>query len=609
MKYFSLVLLVFLALACSDTAAYEITQVPQQHHKLTLTFEGPELSETATDNPFTDYRMMVKFWQGDTIYEVPGYFAADGNAGETSASAGNKWRVHFNPPTTGEWSFTAFFRKGKDIAINAELVAGQALAFDGTQGSFTVVESDKTGRDFRARGRILVSDNGRFFQHLGTGDYFLKGGADSPENFLAYHEFDDTYRHLAEARAGEADPTQSLHQYAPHVKDWEAGDPTWQGDKGKGIIGALNYLADQGMNAVYFLVMNIGGDGKDVWPYLDHQTFDRFDCSKLDQWEMVFTHMEERGLMMHVVTQETENERLLDDGDTGPQRQLFYRELIARFAHHNALVWNLGEENGPASFSPDGQTSEQQKAMATYLDTNDPYRHPVVIHTHSWRDQKDELLTALLGHKPLDGLSFQVDRRSDVHGEILKWSTKAKESGHPWLIAMDEIGMWYEGVQPDAVNPGHDSMRQEVLWGSLMAGAAGVEWYFGANYAHNDLTAEDWRSRENMWEQTRHALHFFQEYLEYWKMENRDDLLEVPGAYCLAKDSDQYALFFPKGVDQARNVNLEVDRSYRVQWYNTRKGGALQVGSIDKVQGKGWVDLGLPPEEAEMDWVALLSRQ
>lgn len=52
---------------------------------------------------------------------------------------------------------------------------------------------------------------------------------------------------------------------------------------------------------------------------------------------------------------------------------------------------------------------------------------------------------------------------------------------------MDEIGFWHTGVLPDAINPRHDTIRKEVLWGSLMAGVAGVEWYFGARYDHNDL--------------------------------------------------------------------------------------------------------------------------
>jgi len=94
--------------------------------------------------------------------------------------------------------------------------------------------------------------------------------------------------------------------------------------------------------------MNINGDGKDVWPFVKHDDFTRFDCSKLDQWEMVFDHADDNlGMMLHIVLQETENETLFDGGDTGPQRSLYLRELIARFGHHRAVTWNIGEENGP----------------------------------------------------------------------------------------------------------------------------------------------------------------------------------------------------------------------------------------------------------------------
>ena len=59
-------------------------------HKVTLTFTGPETSETDEYNPFTNYRLDVIFTHiesGETC-KVPGYFAANGNAGETSATTG-----------------------------------------------------------------------------------------------------------------------------------------------------------------------------------------------------------------------------------------------------------------------------------------------------------------------------------------------------------------------------------------------------------------------------------------------------------------------------------------------------------------------------------------
>lgn len=68
-------------------------------HPVTITFDGPTVSETDASNPFRGYRLNVTFRHesGRQAYVVPGYFAADGDAAETGASSGNKWRVHFTP--------------------------------------------------------------------------------------------------------------------------------------------------------------------------------------------------------------------------------------------------------------------------------------------------------------------------------------------------------------------------------------------------------------------------------------------------------------------------------------------------------------------------------
>ena len=58
------------------------------------------------------------------------------------------------------------------------------------------------------------------------------------------------------------------------------------------MIGAINYLAAKGMNVFSFLTMNIKGDDRNVYPYISDQKKDfvRFDCSKMDQWEILFEH-------------------------------------------------------------------------------------------------------------------------------------------------------------------------------------------------------------------------------------------------------------------------------------------------------------------------------
>ena len=513
-----------------------VTGELKQWHDVVLTFNGPRSDEADEVNPFLDHRLDVTFAQGDQQYIVPGYYAADGNAGQTGATDGNKWRVHFLPPEPGTWTYTAWFRTGPDIALDGGMAtAGQARK-TGTRktGTITVEPTDKIGRDFRAQGLLRYTGR-RYLQFAHTGTYFIKGGADSPENFLGYADFDQTYDSADLKRKGEAAGAEFIHQYQPHVEDWQSGDPTWGDGKGKGIIGALNYLAAKGMNSVYFLTYNIdGGDGQDVWPWTSPQERLRFDCSKLDQWEIVFSHMDRLGLALHVVTQETENDQGLDGGELGRQRKLYYRELIARFAHHPALVWNLGEENT--------NTTGQRKAFAQYIHDLDPYDHPVVCHTYPGK--YDEVYSPLLGYAYFEGPSLQTN---DTHRQTMKWIDLSAQAGRPWFVCLDEIGPSSIGVKPDNDDFGHDDVRREHLWGNLMAGGAGVEWYFGYKFPHNDLNCENWRSRDHMWDLTRYALDFFRDHLPFAKMQHHDELTSAPDDYCFADPGQVYAIYLPRG--------------------------------------------------------------
>ena len=125
---------------------------------------------------------------------VPGYYAADGNAGETSADSGNIWKVHFAPDATGAWEYEVSFRKGSNVAVSSDRFAGESAGYmDGQRGKIEIAPTDKQGRDFRGKGRLQFV-NETYLRFAETGEYFLKAGADAPENLLAYADFDGDFK-------------------------------------------------------------------------------------------------------------------------------------------------------------------------------------------------------------------------------------------------------------------------------------------------------------------------------------------------------------------------------------------------------------------------------
>ncbi|MBD3275273.1 MAG: DUF5060 domain-containing protein [Candidatus Marinimicrobia bacterium] len=619
MRHFLLMLVLGLAAGlgtAEQTTAGEISGELQTWHKVTITFTGPETSEQADPNPFTDYRLNVTFTNGNTVYRVPGYYAADGNAANSSADSGNKWQVHFSPDKTGMWKYEVSFRKGTNIAVDDDPKAGSSAGYmDGSEGSFTVEETDKTGRDFRARGRLQYVGE-HYLKSARSGEYFLKCGADAPENFLAYYEIDHT-----------PDVGDRLKRWEDHAQDYndDANEYLWgpNQQQGKNILGSINYLSEKGMNVFSFLTFNVDGDDRNVFPHLlkvsldDYEKasndnddrnqweemviHDRFDVSKLAQWERIFSYGQMKGMFLHFKTQETENDQKMDGGAVGPERKLYYRELIARFGHHLALNWNLGEENT--------QTIQQLREATEYFAQNDPYKHLVVVHTYP--DQHEKYYGALKGDQSeLTGLSIQTNRPdfSRVHEVVKKWVKESADTGKKWVVACDEPGDAQHALLPDAENPDHDNARMNGLWGTFMAGGCGTEWYFGYQHAHSDLTCESWRSRDLFWDQGKIALDFFNDNnIPVHEMHSMDEITETENDYVFAKNGELYLVYMKSGGENRIDLGNH-NSAFQVHWFNPRSGGELQRGSVNSISGPGLQELGTPPATPEKDWLVVIRR-
>lgn len=576
----------------------EVEGVLQQWHRVSVTCSGYSASEE-DDATFTDHRFNVTFTQGNKTMVIPGHFAADGNAANSGAVAGDKWRAYFSPPSTGEWRYSFSMRQGDNIAVESNANAGQAVSnFNGKTGRFTIAQANSEPNDMRQRGFLGHTAGERYLRFAGDGSVYIEGGMDSPENIFGYSEFDNTTKH------NNVNSCKGiLHDFPTHANDWQNNDPTWGNGRGKSLIGVVNYIASTGVNAIYIMAMTANGDGCDAHPWVEYSGNRKaFDVSKLDQWEVVLSHMMKKGIIAHMMTQETENDQLLNNGNLGFERKLYYRELISRFAHHPALQWNLGEENT--------NTPQQQRAFAKYFKEVDPYQHAVLMHTFPGdHDKYDDLL----GNADFDGPTFQfggipsnATGGSGVYGKTAEWLNKSTQAGYPWVITMTEAS---GGDAPTPNSNVTEKQRVYWMWANVMAGGAGFEWYLknqGVGHAY-DLAVENMREFDDHWKQSGHLVKFFRDILQrdlsinLQSMQADNNVTSTNSDWVLADAGNAYLIYLRDGG--TTDISLPNNHSYEVKWFNPRTG---ELSNGDTLQGPGAKSIGNPPSQVLEDWVVIV---
>jgi hypothetical protein len=325
--------------------------------------------------------------------------------------------------------------------------------------------------------------------------------------------------------------------------------------------------------------------------------------------------MDSLGIMVHLLLSEAENSNIFEYEEYkavsegfARARKLFYREMVARIAHHPALTWNLGEENNmPSGHGEENanmaspNSDEQRKLFARYIRTLDPYDHMIVVHNSSW-----DIYPPLYGFDAIEGPSMQVHEPEQCYDKTIQYRRESAASGKKWVVCVDEIGHYSRGAVPDSVDPDHDRLRKDVLWANLMAGGAGVEWYFGYKYADNDLDCEDWRSRDILWNQTRIAIKFFERLNHLSRFEPANHLLSNSESWCLAVPGEQYVIYLREG--DTTKLEISDNTTYTIQWYNPRMGGKLFSSKVLRITGPGVMAIGLPPMEQNKDWAVLVSK-
>jgi len=555
--------------AATPAGAVYLTGPARLHHRQVAVWGGPPTSEGATPNPFTDYRLDCAWAHADsgTTLSTPGYYAADGNAADSGATGGNKWACEFIPTAVGAWNVTASFREGPWVAASVGATAGQPTSFNGESTPFTVRASDKGGRDFRARGVLRKFPNSRYATWP-DGEAWVKNGVGCPENVLGDSAFDFTPR--------------SHHTWGPHVRDWRAGDPTWGGGRGKGVVGMVRWLANADLNSLFILTNSVLGDSTDVVPFTSYDERARYDVSKLSQWARVFAFADTVGVARHFYMTEAENQSLFEAAEGGGffarTRMVYYREMVARFGSGaNAAVFNLGEEQGFRSNANPSSTPisvKQQRAFVNRLRTlTAAYTRPLAMHTfpnHKWRYR-----SMLGGGSGLTAASLQVYNNFDVHAETRQWVTASTAAGAPWMVTTDETGG--EGVPLDAQTgeEGHAPTLREVVWGTFLGGGGGVEFW----NRDSDYDLEDFRVWARLFAASKRVPQLVDAaHLPLAAMAPADELIDTK-SWALAAPGRVYVGLVSWGLRV--NLKLAGGGAYTVRWWATKAGGGgLPQGSL-----------------------------
>ena len=296
-----------------------------------FSFEGPASQGAGTPNPFAIPFDVVFTDPGGKSYRAPGFYDGDGKGGLN----GRIWKVRFSADANGAWTYWT-------ESSQPEL--------DGRQGTFEVRDPPPDAPEFYRKGRLEYV--GERYLKFREGGYWIKAGADEPENIL-----------------GKA------------FGDWDAKKRE------------IDYLATMAINSIYVMTHTLEGDENDVWPWLGTTPEEakandgRFDVARLERWRDFFEHVQSKGILIHLVLED-------DSAWSGYDHARYYREMVARFGYLPALCFNFGEEHN------ENYSLAEALGHMKLLAEIDPYNHPRAIHNvnrpvEEYVDSPDVQLTSI----------------------------------------------------------------------------------------------------------------------------------------------------------------------------------------------------------------------
>lgn len=459
----------------------------QKWEKLEVELQGPtSVGLSDTSNPFL-IEVTATFSGPGGSFAVPAFYSGDGAGGMD----GDVWVARFSPNAVGNWTMST--------SSLDPILDGYSATFQVEDTATCDPREPGELPDFFCTGRLLYAAD--FYLQFADGTYWLKGGVDDPEDFLAPGE--------------------------------NAGFPT--------KAEAIQYLSNERLSSLYFMTDNTGGDRDNVWPWVEKRDSEHFDIAKLDGWDLILDDLQRHGIVLHLVLEN-------DSGWTGFNRDLYYRQMVARFGHYNGLIWNLSEEYN------ENYTADQMKAFAQLLSDLDAYDHPLTVHHQGSTSKWDPFY----GDDRFDLTSFHTSGNPQNAAAIAA-RQKSETAGRPIPVSFDETGD-FTGTQDG---------NRHLVWSIFLGGGI---------YEIHTRPLADYRDWQAYFRDLVRARTFL-EALPFWQMVPSNQLLTSGTGYVLSKAGHFYVCYLPSGgsidLDLSSNTNV-----FEATWFNPRTADSTEIGPV-----------------------------
>jgi hypothetical protein len=297
---------------------------------------------------------------------------------------------------------------------------------------------------------------------------------------------------------GPGDPEGFLYK-SDHLSSWNQGS-------------IIDHLKANGGNAIYFqVVRSHGGDGgSSENPFVGSNPSNGLDQSKLNQWEVWFTEMDNAGICIYMFFYDDGAVPFGTGNSVSSGERGFLEGIVNKFEHHKNLIWCVAEEYG------EKYSVSRISAIAQVIRTADDHDHVIAVH------QNNGLNFAFKTDPNIDQFNIQYNLKSisELHsGMVNTWSS----SSGKYNLNLGESDGHFTSNRTDV---------RRKNWAIAMGGAYIMLYKTYVSVAPSTGQLNDCRILQNFFEAT-----------NVNKMAPHDELASGGTKWVLAKPGDSYIAY------------------------------------------------------------------